>query len=66
MEADALTVELRDVFVIILREWAVLCRVKGGAVWIPHQEILGGSLTDDNGHGTVLVSRRFAEDHQLL
>jgi hypothetical protein len=56
----------RDVLVIVAREWAILCRVNGGAVWVPRDAVLNGDLRRAGDKGTLVVSSQFARSHRLL
>ena len=56
----------REVLVIMARDWAILCRVNGGAVWVPRHEVLNGDLQREGDKGTLVTSSRFARRHELL
>ena len=58
--------EFRDVLVIMAREWGILCRVNGGAVWVPRHAVLNGDLRRAGDNGTLVVSSHFARSHGLL
>lgn len=55
----------REVFVVMERDWAILCRVNGGAVWVPRHEVLNGDLQREGDMGTLVISSQFARRHGL-
>ena len=63
LEAEAV---FREVFVIMARDWAILCRVNGGAVWVPRHEMLNADLQREGDKGTLVISSHFARGHGLL
>ena len=55
-----------EVLVIMARDWAILCRVNGGAVWVPRHAVLNGDLRRAGDKGTLVISSHFARGHGLL
>ena len=56
----------REVLVIMARDWAILCRVNGGPVWVPRHEVLGAELQREGDTGTLVISSQFARRHNRL
>lgn len=65
MEGDGTTVRYARTRVVMRREWAILCEVEGMALWVPRGELRSTDLEGEGDHGTLEVSRRFAQRHRL-
>jgi hypothetical protein len=59
------TVTITDVEVIREGGLALLCRVRGKEIWIPHAQILNAGVQTVGQRGSIVVPKWFADDHGL-
>jgi hypothetical protein len=59
------TVTITDVEVIREGGLALLCRVNGLDIWIPHAQILNNGVRATGDRGTIVVPTWFAADQGL-
>ena len=61
------TIELHGVKIVRESDLAVCCHIAGQDHWIARERVLSGSSVVSFGdHGTLVLTRQFAEDRGLL